>query len=59
MNAATPDSLFGRVGGIHCAATRQIDKLQPLLLLAFRPEVARVFFMSGLTNAVCSDSHPY
>jgi putative oxidoreductase len=50
MNAATPDSLFGRVGGIHCAATRQIDKLQLLLLLAFRLYVARVFFMSGLTK---------
>ena len=50
MNAVTPDSFFGRMGGAYCAATRQIDRLQPLLLLAFRLYVARVFFMSGLTK---------
>src|SRR4030081_413365 len=50
MNAVTPNSIFGRVGGVYCAATRQIDRLQPLLLLAFRLYVARVFFMSGLTK---------
>jgi len=50
MIASAPDSLFGRLGGLYCAATRQIDKLQPLLLLAFRLYVARVFFMSGLTK---------
>ena len=44
MNAVIPDSFFGRIGGIYCAATRQIDRLQPLLLLAFRLYVARVFF---------------
>ena len=31
MNAVTPDSLFGRVGGAYCAAVRQIDRLQPLV----------------------------
>jgi putative oxidoreductase len=50
MNAVTPDSFFGRIGGVYCAAARQIDRLQPLLLLAFRLYVARVFFMSGLTK---------
>jgi putative oxidoreductase len=50
MNAVAPDSFFGRLGGIYCAAARQIDRLQPLLLLAFRLYVARVFFMSGLTK---------
>ena len=50
MNAVIPDSLFGRIGGIYCTAARQIDRLQPLLLLAFRLYVARVFFMSGLTK---------
>ena len=50
MNAVTPDSFFGRIGGIYCAAARQIDRLQPLLLLGFRLYVARVFFMSGLTK---------
>lgn len=50
MNAVAPDSLFGRLGSIYCAAARQIDRLQPLLLLAFRLYVARVFFMSGLTK---------
>jgi putative oxidoreductase len=50
MNAVTPDSFFGRIGGVYCAAARQVDRLQPLLLLAFRLYVARVFFMSGLTK---------
>jgi putative oxidoreductase len=50
MIAATPDSLFGRVSGVYCAVARQIDKLQPLLLLGFRLYVARVFLMSGLTK---------
>ena len=50
MNALIPDSFFGRIGGIYSAATRQIDRLQPLLLLAFRLYVARVFFVSGLTK---------
>jgi putative oxidoreductase len=50
MNAVIPDSLFGRIGGIYCTAARQIDRLQPLLLLAFRLYVAWVFFMSGLTK---------
>ena len=50
MIASAPASFFGRLGGIYCAATRQIDKLQPLLLLVFRLYVARVFFMSGLTK---------
>jgi putative oxidoreductase len=50
MNAITSDSLPGRIGGVYCALARQIDKLQPLLLLGFRLYVARVFFMSGLTK---------
>jgi putative oxidoreductase len=50
MNAVTQNSFAGRLAGVYCAAVRQIDKLQPLLLLAFRLYVARVFFMSGLTK---------
>ena len=50
MRALAPNSFFGRLGALYCDATRQIDKLQPLLLLAFRLCVARVFFMSGLTK---------
>ena len=50
MSALAPNSFFGRLGALYCAAARQIDTLQPLLLLAFRIYVARVFFMSGLTK---------
>ncbi len=50
MNAATRDSIVGRLGEAYYAATRAIDNLQPLLLLGFRIYVARVFFMSGLTK---------
>src|SRR5438105_5793639 len=50
MSALAPNSFFGRLGALYYAAARQIDKLQPLLLLAFRIYVARVFFMSGLTK---------
>jgi len=41
---------FGRLAGLYCAASRLIDKLQPLLLLGFRLYVAKVFWMSGLTK---------
>jgi putative oxidoreductase len=50
MNAVIPNSFFGRVGDIYSAAARLVDTLQPVLLLAFRLYVARVFFMSGLTK---------
>ena len=50
LTAATSDSLVGRLGGIYRAATRLIDKLQPLLLLGIRLYVARVFFLSALTK---------
>jgi putative oxidoreductase len=50
MNTATTDSRFGRVAGVYCAVTRQVDKLQPILLLVIRLYVARVFVMSGLTK---------
>jgi putative oxidoreductase len=50
MNAVTPDSFLGRLAAAYCALTRLIDKLQPLLLLAIRLYVARVFVMSGLTK---------
>jgi putative oxidoreductase len=50
MSAVTTDSFFGRLGGAYCAVARQIDRLQPLLLLAMRLYVARVFIMSGLTK---------
>jgi putative oxidoreductase len=50
MKAALSDSFFGRLGGIYGASAHLVDKLQPLLLLAFRLYVARVFFTSGLTK---------
>lgn len=50
MSAATPAPFLGQLGGLYRAAPRQLDRLQPLLLLAFRLYVARVFFMSGLTK---------
>jgi putative oxidoreductase len=50
LTVATSDSLVGRLGGIYRAATRLIDKLQPLLLLGIRLYVARVFFLSALTK---------
>jgi putative oxidoreductase len=50
MTNATPTSPFGRLAGLYWTVARLIDKLQPLLLLAFRLYVARVFFMSGLTK---------
>ena len=48
MSATT--SGFGRFAGLYCAASRLIDKLQPLLLLGFRLYVVKVFWMSGLTK---------
>ncbi len=50
MSAVANDSLPGRLAAAYCAVTRQIDKLQPLLLLIIRLYVARVFLMSGLTK---------
>ena len=50
MNTAPPASALGRLASLYCTAARLVDKLQPLLLLAFRLYVARVFFMSGLTK---------
>jgi putative oxidoreductase len=50
MSTLAPNPVFGRLGSLYCTATRQIDRLQPLLLLAFRLYVARVFFLSGLTK---------
>jgi len=50
MNADQRPALPGRLATLYCAATRLLDRLQPLLLLGFRLYVARVFFMSGLTK---------
>lgn len=50
MNAAASTSWFGRLAGLYCAATRLLDKVQPLLLLGFRFYVAKVFWMSGLAK---------
>jgi putative oxidoreductase len=50
MNAAPSPSILGRFAGLYCAATRLLDRLQPLLLLGFRLYVARVFVLSGLTK---------
>ena len=43
-------SRFARFAGLYCAGSRLVDRLQPLLMLAFRLYVARVFFLSGLTK---------
>jgi putative oxidoreductase len=43
-------SRLGRLGTLYGSAEGLIAKLEPLLLLAFRLYVARVFFMSGLTK---------
>ena len=50
MNTARSATTLGRLAALYCTATRLVDKLQPLLLLAFRLYVARVFFLSGLTK---------
>lgn len=50
MNGVRTDSLFGRLCAAYRAAARQVDKLQPILLLVIRLYVARVFVMSGLTK---------
>jgi len=50
MNSVAPASGSSRVAGLYCAASRLLDKLQPLLLLGFRLYVAKVFWMSGLTK---------
>ena len=50
MNTARSATILGRLAALYCTATRLVDKLQPLLLLAFRLYVARVFFLSGLTK---------
>jgi putative oxidoreductase len=50
MNTAPSTSPFGRLAGFYCTIARLVDKLQPLLLLAFRLYVARVFLLSGLTK---------
>jgi putative oxidoreductase len=50
MSTAATNSRFGGIASLYGAATRLLDKLQPLLLLAFRLYVAKVFWMSGLTK---------
>lgn len=50
MNTVQPPSPTSRFAGFYCAASRLLDRLQPLLLLGFRLYVAQVFFMSGLTK---------
>jgi putative oxidoreductase len=50
MNGVSPTSGAGRLAGLYCTIARLLDNLQPLLLLAFRLYIARVFFMSGLTK---------
>jgi len=50
MAAIAPTSLLRRLAALYCAAARLLDRLKPLLLLALRLYVARVFIMSGLTK---------
>ena len=46
--ATPPSSPLGRAGSLYCAATRLLDRLQPLFALAIRLYIVRVFFTSGL-----------
>ena len=50
MNAIASTSWFSRLANRYCAATRLLDRVQPLLLLGFRLYVAKVFWMSGLAK---------
>jgi len=50
VDTRVSNSGFVRLGRLYCAASRLLDKLQPLLLLGFRLYVANVFWMSGLTK---------
>lgn len=43
-------TLRSRASGLYTAAARLCDRLQPVLALAMRLYVARVFLMSGLTK---------
>jgi putative oxidoreductase len=50
MSAVTTPPVPGRLAAVYHSAAQLANKLQPLLLLAFRLYVARVFFLSGLTK---------
>jgi putative oxidoreductase len=50
MNIVTSPPLAGRLAAAYCGFTRVIDHLQPLVALALRLYVARVFLLSGLTK---------
>lgn len=51
MSPESPSlSPVARAGRVYADAARLIDKLQPLLALAIRLYVAKVFLMSGLTK---------
>ncbi|MFO1325544.1 MAG: DoxX family protein [Burkholderiales bacterium] len=49
MSPESP-SLVARAGRVYADAAHLIDRLQPLLALAIRLYVAKVFLMSGLTK---------
>jgi putative oxidoreductase len=48
VTARPPSSPLGRAASLYCAATRLLDRLQPVFALALRVYVARVFFVSGM-----------
>jgi len=50
MSAAQSSSFTNRFAVLYCTVSRLIDKLRPLLALAMRLYVARVFLLSGLTK---------
>jgi putative oxidoreductase len=52
----TSDSLLARASDAYAAVARLCDRLQPILALAIRLYVARVFLMSGLTKIQSWDS---
>lgn len=50
MNSITASRSPHRLAGIYCGFARLVDRLQPLLALALRLYVARVFLLSGITK---------
>ena len=49
-------SILTKTAGIYCSASAMLNKLSPLLDLALRLWVAKIFFQSGLTKIKSWDS---
>ena len=50
MSSAPPSSPLRSLAFVYCTVSGWLGKLEPLLFLAFRLYVARVFVLSGLTK---------